>query len=153
MQCSDDFVGWIVGKMNRVCCGAVNFSWASPHGSGGSHGDNQPLSVAAFKMNTTTSCGWLQADPQKQRDLWQRISRIERCIKIIWKNYCGKAVIVGLIGGCLSCFFYLQLQWWPLGDCDWSGLKRAFIICCSASCPRRSQRPQRTIWWVCRDKL
>ena len=28
-----------------------------------------------------------------------------------WKIYCGKAVIVGLIGGCLSCFFYLQLQW------------------------------------------
>ena len=81
-----DFVGWIVGKMNRVCCGAVNFSWASPHGSGGSHGDNQPLSVAAFKMNTTTSCGWLQANPQKQRDLWQRISRIERCVKIIWKK-------------------------------------------------------------------
>ena len=44
------------------------------------------LSVAAFKMNTTTSCGWLQANPQKQRDLWQRISRIERCIKIIWKK-------------------------------------------------------------------
>ena len=27
------------------------------------------------------------------------------------KIYCGKALIVGLIGGCLSCFFYLQLQW------------------------------------------
>ena len=24
---------------------------------------------AVFKMNTTTSCGWLQANPQKQRDL------------------------------------------------------------------------------------
>ena len=55
--------------MNRVCCGAVNSSWTFPHGSGGSHGDNQPLSVAVFKMNTTTSCGWLQANPQKQRDL------------------------------------------------------------------------------------
>ena len=56
-QRSDDFVGGIGGKMNRVCCGAVNSSWTFPHGSGGSHGDNQPLSVAVFKMNTTTSCG------------------------------------------------------------------------------------------------
>ena len=30
-----DFVGWIGGKMNRVCCGAVNSSWTFPHGSGG----------------------------------------------------------------------------------------------------------------------
>ena len=54
------------GKMNRVCCGAVNSSWTFPHGSGGSHGDNQPLSVAVFKMNTTTSCGWFQTNPQNQ---------------------------------------------------------------------------------------
>ena len=65
--------GWIGGKMNRVCCGAVNLS-------GMIRGE------AVFKMNTTTSCGWLQANPQKQRDLWQRISRIERCVKIIWKK-------------------------------------------------------------------
>ena len=52
--------------MNRVCCGAVNSSWTFPHGSGGSHGDNQPLSVAVFKMNTTTSCGWFQTNPQNQ---------------------------------------------------------------------------------------
>ena len=81
-----DFVGWIGGKMNRVCCGAVNSSWTFPHGSGGSHGDNQPLSVAVFKMNTTTFCGWFWTNPQKQWDLWQRISRIERCVKIIWKK-------------------------------------------------------------------
>ena len=72
-QRSDDFVGWIGGKMNRACCGAVDLS-------GMIHGE------AVFKMNTTTSCGWLQANPQKQRDLWQRISRIERCVKIIWKK-------------------------------------------------------------------
>ena len=30
-----DFVGGIGGKMNRVCCGAVNSSWTFPHGSGG----------------------------------------------------------------------------------------------------------------------
>ena len=68
-----DFVGWIGGKMNRVCCGAVDLL-------GMIHGE------AVFKMNTTASCGWLQANPQKQRDLWQRISRIERCVKIIWKK-------------------------------------------------------------------
>ena len=28
MQRSDDFVGWIGGKMNRVCCGAVCSFWA-----------------------------------------------------------------------------------------------------------------------------
>ena len=72
-QRSDDFVGWIGGKMNQVCCGAVDLL-------GMIHGE------AVFKMNTTTSCGWLQANPQKQRDLWQRISRIERCVKIIWKK-------------------------------------------------------------------
>ena len=81
-----DFVGWIGGKIDRVCCGAVNSSWTFPHGSGGSHGDNQPLSVAVFKMNTTTSCGWFQTNPQNRWDLWQRISRIERCVKIIWKK-------------------------------------------------------------------
>ena len=27
-QRSDDFVGWISGKMNRVCCGAVCSFWA-----------------------------------------------------------------------------------------------------------------------------
>jgi hypothetical protein len=67
-----DFVGGIGGKMNRVCCGAVNSSWTFPHGSGGSHGDNQPLSVAVFKMNTTTSCGEIQATPQNQWDLQEK---------------------------------------------------------------------------------
>ena len=42
--------------MNRVCCGAVNFS-------GIIHGE------AVFKMNTTTSCGWFQTNPQNQWDL------------------------------------------------------------------------------------
>ena len=53
-----NFVGVKRRQNDRVCCGAVNSSWTFPHGSGGSHGDNQPLSVAVFKMNTTTSCGW-----------------------------------------------------------------------------------------------
>ena len=72
-QRSDDFVGWIGGKMNRVCCGAVNFS-------GIIHGE------AVFKMNTTTSCGWFQTNPQNQWDLWQRISCFARCVKMILKN-------------------------------------------------------------------
>ena len=70
-QRSDDFVGWIGGKMNRVCCGAVNSSWTFPHGSGGSHGDNQPLSVAVFKMNTTTSCSF-----RKKYAMWIRTNPI-----------------------------------------------------------------------------
>ena len=58
--------------MNRVCCGAVNSSWTFPHGSGGSHGDNQPLSVAVFKMNTTTSCGGFQTNLQNQWNLQEK---------------------------------------------------------------------------------
>ena len=58
-QRSDDFVGWIGGKMNRVCCGAVNLS-------GIIHGE------AVFKMNTTTSCRWFQTNPQNQWDLQEK---------------------------------------------------------------------------------
>ena len=39
-QRSDDFVGWIGGKIDRVCCGAVSSFVDFPHGNGGSHGDN-----------------------------------------------------------------------------------------------------------------
>ena len=42
--------------MNRVCCGAVDLS-------GIIHGE------AVFKMNTTTSCGWFQTNPQERWDL------------------------------------------------------------------------------------
>ena len=72
-QRSDDFVEWIGGKMNRVCCGAVDLL-------GMIHGE------AVFKMNTTTSCGWFQTNPQNQWDLWQRISCFARCVKMILKN-------------------------------------------------------------------
>ena len=51
--------GWIDGKMNRVCCGAVNLS-------GMIHGE------AVFKMNTTTSCGWIWTNPQNQWDLQEK---------------------------------------------------------------------------------
>ncbi len=73
MQRSDDFAGWIGGKIDRVCCGAVNLS-------GMIHGE------AVFKMNTTTSCGLLVTNPQNQWDLWQRISCFARCVKMILKN-------------------------------------------------------------------
>ena len=36
--------------------------------------------------------------------------KLGNAMRKIEKNYCGKVVIVGLIRGCLSCFFYLQLQ-------------------------------------------
>ena len=45
--------------MNRVCCGAVNLS-------GMIHGE------AVFKMNTTTSCGKVQTNPQEQWDLQEK---------------------------------------------------------------------------------
>ena len=43
--------GEVSGKIDRVCCGAVNLS-------GIIHGE------AVFKMNTTTSCGWFQTNQQ-----------------------------------------------------------------------------------------
>ena len=78
--------GESAAKWIGCVAGRLILSWTFPHWSGGSHGDNQPLSVPVFKMNTTTSCGWFQTNLQKQQDLWQRISRIERCVKIIWKK-------------------------------------------------------------------
>ena len=51
-----DFVGSNRRQNDRVCCGAVNLS-------GIIHGE------AVFKMNTTTSCGWFQTNPQNQWDL------------------------------------------------------------------------------------
>ena len=78
MQRSDGFCRVNRRQNESVCCGAVDLL-------GMIHGE------VVFKMNTTTSCGWLQANPQKQRDLWQRISRIERCVKIIWKKLLRKS--------------------------------------------------------------
>jgi len=48
--------GEVSGKMNRVCCGAVNLL-------GIIHGE------AVFRMNTTKSCEWLLTNPQNQWDL------------------------------------------------------------------------------------
>ena len=50
--------GEVSGKMNRVCCGAVNSSWTFPHGSGGSHGDNQPL-LQKICNQSTSSVGFV----------------------------------------------------------------------------------------------
>ena len=54
-----DFVGVKRRQNDRVCCGAVNFS-------GIIHGE------AVFKMNTTTSCGKVQTNPQEQWDLQEK---------------------------------------------------------------------------------
>ena len=59
-QRSDDFVGWIGGKMNRVCCGAVNLSWTFSHWSGGSHGGVHryaPPRVDRLKTKTLNTLG------------------------------------------------------------------------------------------------
>ncbi|EKC77479.1 hypothetical protein OBE_00330, partial [human gut metagenome] len=50
--------------MNRVCCGAVDLS-------GIIHGE------AVFKMNTTTSCGKVQTNPQEQWDLQENTTVCE----------------------------------------------------------------------------
>ena len=72
MQRSDDFVGWIGGKMIGCVAGRYVLSGQSSAESGGYHGENQPLPVAEFKMNTTTSCGWIWTNPQNQWDLQEK---------------------------------------------------------------------------------
>ena len=71
-QRSDDFVGWNGGKMNRVCCGAVDLS-------GIIHGE------AVFKMNTTTSCGKVQTNPQEQWDLQEKYHCVWKSSRGFWK--------------------------------------------------------------------
>ena len=72
-----DFVEWIGGKMNRVCCGAVNLS-------GMIHGE------AVFKMNTTTSCGWFQTNPQNQWDLEEKYHSMQNASRGFWEIYGSK---------------------------------------------------------------
>ena len=67
-----DFVGWNSGKMNRVCCGAVDLS-------GIIHGE------AVFKMNTTTSCGKVQTNPQEQWDLQEKYHCVWKSSRGFWK--------------------------------------------------------------------
>ena len=76
--------GWIGGKMNRVCCGAVNLS-------GIIHGE------AVFKMNTTTSCGWLVTNPQEQWDLQEKYHCMWKSSRGFWKIYGNKVERVGLL--------------------------------------------------------
>ena len=54
-----DFVGVKRRQNDRVCCGAVNLL-------GIIHGE------AVFKMNTTTSCGEIQATQQNRWDLQEK---------------------------------------------------------------------------------
>ena len=79
-----DFVGWNGGKMNRVCCGAVDLS-------GIIHGE------AVFKMNTTTSCGWLVTNPQEQWDLQEKYHCMWKSSRGFWKIYGNKVERVGLL--------------------------------------------------------
>ena len=67
-----DFVGWIGGKMNRMCCGAVDLS-------GIIHGE------AVFKMNTTTSCGWVWTNPQNQWNLQGKYHGMLNTSRGFWK--------------------------------------------------------------------
>ena len=90
--------------MNRVCCGAVNSSWTVPHGSGGSHCDNQPLSVAVFKMNTTTTCRWFQTNLQNQWDLQEKYHRVWNSSRGFWEIYGNKVERVGLFDGNLESY-------------------------------------------------
>ena len=76
--------GWIGGKMNQVCCGAVNLS-------GIIHGE------AVFKMNTTTSCGWLVTNPQEQWDLQEKYHCMWKSSRGFWKIYGNKVERVGLL--------------------------------------------------------
>ena len=88
-QRSDDFVGWIGGKMNRVCCGAVNLS-------GIINGE------AVFKMNTTTSCRGFQTNPQERWDLQEKYHRVWNSSRGLWEIYGNKVERVGLLTACFG---------------------------------------------------
>ena len=76
--------GEVSGKMNRVCCGAVNLS-------GIIHGE------AVFKMNTTTSCEWLLTNPQNRWDLQEKYHCMWKSSRGFWKIYGNKVERVGLL--------------------------------------------------------
>ena len=86
MQRSDDFVGWIGGKMNRVCCGAVN-----------SFADFPSLKWWVSRWWPTTFCGCVQNE--HDHILWmacnqstravgftRKIPRHVECVKRVLKN-------------------------------------------------------------------
>ena len=70
--------------MNRVCCGAVNLS-------GTIHGE------AVFKMNTTTSCGKVQTNPQNQWDSQEKYHCVWNSSRGFWEIYGSKVKRVGLL--------------------------------------------------------
>ena len=79
-QRSDDFVGWIGGKMNRVCCGTVR-----------SFRGDYPLKVVVITVRTTTFS-----------KIWNKgYHGSVGASRWFCKIYCGKAVVVGLI--CVVC--------------------------------------------------
>ena len=82
--------GETAAKWIGCVAGQLILSWTFPHWSGGSHGDNQPLSVPVFKMNTTTSCGWLVTNPQEQWDLQEKYHCMWNSSRGIWKIYGSK---------------------------------------------------------------
>ena len=69
-----DFVGGIGGKMNRVCCGAVDLS-------GIIHGE------AVFKMNTNHIL-WMVLDQSTKSVgfVTENIMRSQRRVKMVLKN-------------------------------------------------------------------
>ena len=77
--------------MNRVCCGAVDLS-------GIIHGE------AVFKMNTTTSCGWLQINLQKQWDLQEKYHCMWNASRRFCKNCYAKSKKVRRIQS--FCYLY-----------------------------------------------
>ena len=85
-QRSDDFVGWIGGKMNRVCCGAVN-----------SFADFPSLKWWVSRWWPTTFCGCVQNEHDhilwmnlnqstKSMGFTRKIPRHVECVKRVLKN-------------------------------------------------------------------
>ena len=50
-----------------------------------------------FKMNTTTSCGKVQTNPQEQWDLQEKYHCMWSTSRWFCEIYCDKVVIVGLV--------------------------------------------------------
>ena len=102
--------------MNRVCCGAVKIFMGNKSSPLCTFLQDRVCVAMKAPVGLLSGRAVLRSKmegrcPDKLGGICDRgYHGLQGASRWFCKIYCGKAVIVGLIGGCLSCFFYLQLQ-------------------------------------------
>ena len=89
--------GETAAKWIGCVAGRYVLSGQSSAESGGYHGENRPLPVAVFKMNTTTSCRWIWTNPQERWDLQEKYHGMWNSSRGFWEIYGNKVERVGLL--------------------------------------------------------